>query len=83
MALQPYIGQFDLPFLQLRDYLSRHRGARRSRTSEGGVERTVAHAADDPALVEPVPSWESKLFAFRSLDQTDPARCQPCFLPAL
>jgi hypothetical protein len=43
----------------------------------------VAHAADDPALVEPVPSWQAKLFAFRSLDQHDPNRCQPFFLPAL
>jgi hypothetical protein len=49
----------------------------------GGLPRSVARAADDPVLVEPVPSWESKLFAFRSLDQTDPARCQPTFLPAL
>ncbi len=82
-GLQLYATQqFDIPFLQLRDYLSRHRDAslvyRRN-----GTTHEVAHAADDPALVEPVPSWQSKLFAFRSLDQHDPNRCQPTFLPAL
>jgi hypothetical protein len=81
-GLQPYVGAFDLPFLQLRDYLSRHPGASLTYVRDG-VERSVARAADDPALVEPVPSWESKLFAFRSLDQTPPADCQPSFLPAL
>lgn len=82
-GLQLYVqGRFDLPFLQLRDYLSRHRNVSLTYV-RGGVERSVARAADDPALVEPVPSWESKLFAFRSLDQTEPARCQPSFLPAL
>jgi hypothetical protein len=81
-GLQLYVGQFDLPFLQLRDYLSRHPNVSLTYV-RGGVERSVARAADDPALVEPVPSWQSKLFAFRSVDQTEPARCQPSFLPAL
>jgi hypothetical protein len=81
-GLRLYIGNFDLPFLQLRDYLSRHQNVSLTYL-RGGVERSVAQASDDPALVEPVPSWESKLFAFRSLDQGDPARCQPSFLPAL
>lgn len=82
-GLQLYVeGRFDLPFLELRDYLSHHPDVSISYV-RGGVERRVARAADDPALIEPVPSWESKFFAFRSLDQNDPARCQPAFLPAL
>ena len=82
-GLRQYVsGRLDLPFLQLRDYLSRHHDVSLTYV-RGGVERSVARAADDPALIEPVPSWESKLFAFRSLDQTEPARCQPGFLPAL
>ena len=82
-GLQLYIGEaFDLPFLQLRDYLSRHRDVALTYI-RGGVQHTVAHASDDPGLVRPVPSWESKLFAFRALDQNDPPRCQPAFLPAL
>ena len=40
-------------------------------------------SADDPDLVRAVPSWEAKLFAYRALDQADPPRCQPAFLPAL
>jgi hypothetical protein len=74
--------RFDVPYLQLRDYLSRHREVSLV-YRRGGVTHQLAHVADDPALVEPVPSWQSKLFAFRSLDQTDPNRCQPVFLPAL
>lgn len=82
-GLQLYAsGQFDLPFLQLRDYLSRHQEVSLTYV-RGGVEHSVARASDDAALVEPVPAWESRLFAFRALDQTDPARCQPSFLPAL
>ena len=81
-GLEQYVGQFDLPFLQLRDYLSRHPDVSLTYI-RGGVEHSVARADDDPALVEPVPSWESKLFAFRSLDQESPNRCQPSFLPAL
>lgn len=82
-ALNQYaVEKFDIVFLQLRDYLSRHPDAGITYVRHG-VERTVAHAKDDPALVEPVPSWESKFFAFRSLDQHDPNRCQPSFLSAL
>lgn len=76
------IEGFDVVFLQLRDYLSRHPDAGLTFVRDG-VEHTVAHARDVPELVEPVPSWESKLFAFRSIDQQDPNRCQPSFLPAL
>ena len=82
-GLQAYAAQhFDIPFLQLRDYLSRHPDAS-LQYRRNGVTHEVARASDDPALVEPVPSWQSKFFAFRSLDQTDPNRCQPVFLPAL
>jgi hypothetical protein len=81
-GLREYVGTFDLPFLQLREYLSRHPSASLTYV-RAGVEHTVAHASDDPALVEPVPAWESKLFAFRSIDQTGPTECQPVFLPAL
>ena len=77
-GLHLYIGQFDIPFLQLRDYLSRHPTASLTYV-RGGASHTVTRASDDPALVEPVPSWESKLFAFRSIDQTPPADCQPSF----
>jgi len=81
-------GGFELPFLQLRAYVSHHKrldnGTDVSLTYiRGGVEHSVARVRDDPALIEPVPEWEQKLFAFRALDETDPARCQPSFLPAL
>jgi hypothetical protein len=75
-------SKFDIPFLQLRDYLSQHPDVS-LQYRRGGVVHDVARASDDPALVEPVPSWQSKLFAFRSLDQTTPNRCQPVFYPAL
>jgi hypothetical protein len=82
-SLQLYAdGHFDIPLLQLRDYLSHHPEVSLTYVRRG-VQRQVARADEDPALVEPVPAWQSKLFAFRSLDQTDPARCQPSFLPAL
>jgi hypothetical protein len=75
-------SKFDIPFLQLRDYLSQHPDVS-LQYRRGGVVQDVARASDDPALVESVPSWQSKLFAFRSLDQTEPNRCQPVFYPAL
>jgi hypothetical protein len=73
---------FDVVFLQLRDYLSQHPDVGLTFVRDG-VEHTVVHARDVPELVEPVPSWESKFFAFRSIDQQDPNRCQPSFLAAL
>jgi hypothetical protein len=82
LGLQEYVNEFDIPFLQLRDYLSRHSGASLTYVRHG-EQHHVARASDDPALVEPVPSWEQKLFAFRSIDQHQPNRCQPGFLPAL
>ena len=82
-SLQLYAdSRFALPFLQLRDYLSRHRDASLTYTRKG-IEHHVDRAADDPELVRSVPSWESKLFAFRSLDDAGPTRCQPAFLAAL
>ena len=82
-SLQLYAdSRFALPFLQLRDYLSRHRDASLTYTRKG-IEHHVDRAADDPELVRSVPSWESKLFAFRSLDDAGPTRCQPAFFAAL
>ena len=81
-GLRLYVEQhFDIPFLQLRAYLSEHAGA--SITYErAGQRHALAHASDDPELVRSVPQWQQKLEAFRALDQTDPNRCQPGFLPA-
>ena len=82
-GLRLYIGEaFDLPYLQLRDYLSRHRDVSLTYV-RGGVEHHVARASDDPDLVRSVPAWQVKLFAYRAIDQVDPPRCQPAFLPAL
>jgi len=73
---------FDIPFLQFRDYMSRHRDASVTYV-RNGVEHRLARADEDPEVVESVPSWESKLLAFRALDETEPTRCQPGILPAL
>ena len=73
---------FEIPFLQFRDYMSRHRDASVTYVRKG-VEHRLARADEDPAVVESVPPWQSKLFAFRSLDDTGPTRCQPGILPAL
>lgn len=82
-GLRLYVSErYDLPYLQLQDYLSRHRDVAITYV-RGGVEHQLDRASDEPDLVEPVPSWKAKFFAYRSLDQTEPARCQPAFLPAL
>ena len=82
-GLQLYVeGGFDVPYLQFRAYMSAHRDASVTYL-RNGVQHHVDRASDDPDLVEPVPSWEQKFFAYRSLDQADPPRCQPAFLPAL
>jgi hypothetical protein len=82
-GLRLYVeGGFDVPYLQFRAYLSAHRDASVTYL-RNGVQHHVDRASDDPDLVEPVPSWEQKFFAYRSLDQVDPPRCQPAFLPAL
>lgn len=72
---------YDIPFLNLRAYLARNPESNVVYERDG--ERVVVERAGDvPALVEPVSSWEERLFAFRAIDQQDPARCQPGFLPA-
>lgn len=82
-GLQLYVeGRFDIPFLQFRDYMSRHRDASVTFV-RNGAQHQLARASDDPEVVRPVPSWQSKLFAYRALDQTSPSRCQPGILPAL
>jgi hypothetical protein len=73
---------YELPYLSLRAYLSKHRSAS-LRYRMGSVERTLAHASDDPDLVRPVGELERRLFALRSVDEQDPPRCQETFLPAL
>jgi hypothetical protein len=81
-ALQVYADeQWDLPLLQLRGYLTRHPGVAITYRRDG-VEHRLARAADDPDLVRPVPLWQHKLQVFRAVDQHDPPRCQPVFLPA-
>jgi hypothetical protein len=47
-----------------------------------GVTVTVTHTRRDPALSQPVPAWERRLFAFRAVDAGRPERCQPYFLAA-
>lgn len=73
--------RYDLPFRQLRAYLSSRPGV--SLVYERGGQRRVADpAANDPDLVRPVPNWTQKLQPFRAMDQSMPSRCQPAFLPA-
>jgi hypothetical protein len=82
-GLRLYVGSgFEIPFLQFHDYMSRHRDASVTYV-RNGVEHRLARADEDPEVVRPVPSWESKLLAFRALDDTGPSRCQPGILPAL
>lgn len=80
--LQAYVVRgYDLPFLQLRAYLSHHPDVS-LRYERGGTVYEVARARDDPALVEPVAGWKTRLFAFRAVDQQDPPRCQHDWLAA-
>jgi hypothetical protein len=80
--LQYYADQhFGLPFLQLREFLSRRPST--SITYDRGGERvTLRRASDLPELVEPVPTWREKLQIFRAVDLGSPERCQPGFGPA-
>jgi hypothetical protein len=74
-------NRLGLPFLQLREFLSRHPAT--SITFDRGGERvTLARAADLPELVAPVPTWREKLQVFRAVDLGSPERCQPGFGPA-
>jgi len=81
-GLKAYVREgYDIPFLQLRAYLSNH--ARVSLVYErGGSTRRADPVASDPALVRPVGSGTQKLLAFRAVDRSRPVRCQPTFLPA-
>lgn len=73
--------RYDLPFRQLRAYLSNRPGV--SLVYERDGQRRVADpAATDPGLVRPVPDWREKLQPFRAVDQSKPSRCQLTFLPA-
>lgn len=73
--------RYDLPFLQLRAYLS-DRPSASLIYQRGGQRHVASPASTDPALVRPVPGWQRKVQAFRAVDQTRPVRCQPSFFPA-
>lgn len=67
-----------LAWQQLRAYLS-DRPEVRLTYRRGGAVVSLARAADDPDLIEPLPLWQEKLQLFRAVDQTSPERCQPSF----
>jgi hypothetical protein len=75
------LQNWNLPYLQVRAYLSQHPDASVTFVRDGKTT-TLARASDDPALVKPVSSLEQKLFAFRAIDPNSPPKCQPGFLPA-
>ena len=70
--------QLSLAWVQLRVYLS-DRPDTRIRYRRGTVTVSLARAADDPELVQPLPLWQEKLQLFRAVDETDPERCRPGF----
>lgn len=73
--------RYDIPFRQLRAYLSSRPGV--SLVYQRAGQRRIADpAANDPELVRPVPDWEQKVQPFRAVDRSKPSRCQPTFLPA-
>jgi hypothetical protein len=82
-GLQYYAANdYELAWLQFRIYLSHHPDVS-VRYARGDFDvHDVAHAADDPALVAPVPLWQQKLALFRAVDEHDDVRCQPGFAPA-
>jgi len=71
-----------LPWDSLRAYLAGH-GDAAVRYTRDGVTHDLAHASDDPELVDPPPKVLQKLAPLRSVDERDPPRCQESFLPAL
>ena len=73
--------RYDLPFRQLRAYLSSRPGVHLV-YERGGRLHVADPVANDPALVRPVPAWKQKLQPFRAVDQSRPSRCQLAFLPA-
>jgi hypothetical protein len=70
-----------LTWQQLRAYLADHPDVQ-LRYRRGSFMAAVAHASDDPELVEPLPLWQEKLQLFRSVDARSPERCRPTFGPA-
>jgi hypothetical protein len=72
---------YALTWQQLRVYLSEHPDVR-IRYRRGSAHVSLAHASDDPELVEPLPLWQEKLQLFRAVDQRSPERCRPTFGPA-
>jgi hypothetical protein len=81
-ALRSYTAAgYGLAFRQLRAYLARHPDVSLTYTRHGR-QTSVAHAADDPRLVDPLPTWQEKLFLFRAVDLQRRERCMPAFGPA-
>ena len=80
--LQRYAtNDYALTWRQLRSFLAQHPQA--AITYERfGRQVVLAHAADDPELVRPVPAWLEKVQLFRPVDLTSPERCVPTFGPA-
>jgi hypothetical protein len=79
--LQVYAGyRYYVPVLQLQAYLSNHPDDSLV-YSVDGVRHNLSRASDNPTLVTAPPWWETRLFAFRALDESSPDRCQPAFLP--
>jgi hypothetical protein len=81
-SLQRYADQdYSLPVVTLRAYTSSHPDTSVTYIRRG-VRYDVAHTRSDPVLSKAVPEWSRRLFAYRSVDNESPARCQPFFLPA-
>jgi len=74
-------SRFGLTARQLRAYLAEHPEVSITYKRAGEVV-ALDRAADDPALVEPVPAWREKVQLFRAIDLTEPTRCVPTFGPA-
>ncbi|MGH9186294.1 MAG: hypothetical protein ACRD0U_10850 [Acidimicrobiales bacterium] len=70
-----------LAWPQFRAHLAQH-PAVSIRYARAGTVHDLARAADDAALVAPVPTWRQKLLLFRAVDSQDPPRCQDVWGPA-
>lgn len=71
-----------IPMVMLRTYTSSRPSISLVYRRGDGVFQ-VDEVGRDPELSQPVSSWARKLAALRSVDATQPARCQDQFLPAL
>lgn len=81
-SLRLYVTEgYLLTMTALRSYTSSHPDASLVYERDGGAV-TVPSTDADPLLSRPVGEWEKRVFAFRSIDDGEPARCQPYFLPA-